>query len=282
MVTTCFHEEKYSGARTEIGKFLSLQNYQIWRAYKKHVWSDYDCLMSIDTADLSPMARWRHCPLFVFGQIPMSELIDPLTDTGRQKIFKRLTHVNGLAAQYEMVRQIKDFPLVLKILQNSAVQSGRPDDIMKVVMSELLTGESEIDQLIEHLEKQWPEQIVEYILSRACGLSQEQIRSFKGQDASTSAAISAVSMTASCDTKCSAEGGLRESSATIPAQLSSRSIDNHSLYMSAEHKKIFAAATSMSGQSHKHQGKSRGYDPKHLRERAPRSPALIQTAVSAV
>jgi hypothetical protein len=182
MVTICFHEEKYAGARSEIGKFLILQNYQIWRAYKKHVWSNYDCLISIDTADLSPTARWRHCPLFVFGQTPLSELIDPLTDTGRRKIFNRLTHVNGLAAQYEMVRQIKDFPLVSKILQNSTVQSGRPDDIMKVVMSELLMGESEIDQLIEHLEKEWPEQIVEYILSRACGLSQEQIRSFKVKD----------------------------------------------------------------------------------------------------
>ncbi len=57
MVMICFHEDKYANARLEITKFLALQNYQIWKAYKKHVWSDYDCLVSIDSADISPTAK---------------------------------------------------------------------------------------------------------------------------------------------------------------------------------------------------------------------------------
>ena len=52
---------------------------------------------------------------------------------------------------------------------------------MKVVMSELLAGESGVDELIAHLEREWPENIVEYILTKACALTPDQIKSFRGQ-----------------------------------------------------------------------------------------------------
>ena len=57
---------------------------------------------------------------------------------------------------------------------------------MKVVMAELLSGESGVEELIAHLEKEWPENIVGYILHKACGLSPDQIKSFKGHCDNTS------------------------------------------------------------------------------------------------
>ena len=228
MVNNCFHEDKYAGARTQIAKFLALQNYQIWRAFKAHVWSDYDCLISIDNADVSQGAKWRICPLFIFGETPLHELLDPLTVTNRQKIFARLSRVNGLAAQYEMVRQIKDYPVITKILRNTAVQTGRPEDIMKVVMAELLSGESGVEELIAHLEKEWPENIVGYILHKACGLSSEQIKSFKGQCDNTSGSY----MTPTA-LDANRNGTEEEFSCIMAAHGPGRNVHNH-----AEHKQL--------------------------------------------
>ena len=188
MITVSFYEPKYSEVHTEIAIFVALHDYQLWRAYSTHVWNNYDVLLSIDNCDVSPDAPWRQCPLFVFGRTHLYDLTDPLTPASRAKVFHRLLRVNQLGARYVMVKEIQNFPLVRKIVGNSAVKSGRHEDILKVVMSEVMCGDTDLDTLIAHLERKWPQRVVEYILKRACGLTDAQIESFRDQPHSASSA----------------------------------------------------------------------------------------------